>query len=299
MKNRQKIRIPDAAARRQAPPQAFTDALARQFSTAIGPRFAVRSAADLAEITIYDEIGFWGITAGDVRRALDDITAPRILLRVNSPGGEVFDGLAIYNDLLAHPAQIQVEITGIAASIASIIAMAGDTIAIAENGFMMIHNASTISWGNRHEMTDTAALLGQIDEAMALTYAARTGGDQADIAALMDNETWLLGAGAVEAGFADETTAGAEEEPDRKAALFDLSQFEHVPGALKRRQEDGLRAIGYSKREARAAVANGFGELPRREAAAGPARRDAAAGDEAALQGAEALVAQIRAAAGR
>lgn len=279
------------------------------YSSAIGPRFAVKAAADVAEITLYDEIGFWGISADDVRRALDEITAPEIRLRINSPGGEVFDGLAIYNDLLAHPAAVTVEITGIAASIASIIAMAGDTIGIADNGFFMIHNAWTFAWGDRHDLLATAAVLNQIDGALALTYAARTGGELADMAELMDSETWLVGAAAVEAGFADQTIPGDDDDVAEVApvdgtrayefkTLFDLSKFNRVPAALKRSNEDRLRTVGFSKREARAAVAQGFEDLPRREAVGRTIRREAGAGEAALLQGADALVARIRAVAG-
>lgn len=267
----------------------------------IGGRFTVRAEADRAEIALYDEIGFWGITADDMRRELDGIDAAEILLRINSPGGDVFDGIAIYNDLVDHPARVSVEITGIAASIASIIAMAGDDIAIAENGFLMIHNASTIVWGNRHDMRAVADVLERIDGSLAGTYAAHTGAAAAAMAALMDEETWLVGAEAVEAKFADRCFGPAADDDDAEddvAALFDLSVFARAPAALKRRTEAGLRDAGFSKREARAAVANGFQELPRFDAAARPTRRDAGEADDALIKGVDALAARIRAAAG-
>src|SRR5690606_33646296 len=107
------------------------------FARSRGTVFDVRAAADkkapVTEIDLYDEIGFWGVNAKEFRARLKD--AGDVVLRINSPGGDVFDGLAIYNDLLQHPGNVRVEITGLAASIASIIAMAGDEVVIAPNAF--------------------------------------------------------------------------------------------------------------------------------------------------------------------
>lgn len=266
----------------------------------IGGRFSARSDGDRAEITLYEDIGFWGVTAAAMRRELDDIDAAEILLRINSLGGDVFDGIAIYNDLLDHPARVSVEITGIAASIASIIAMAGDEIAIADNGFMMIHNAWTIALGDRNEFRAVADILERIDGSLAGTYAARTGAAKEEISAMMDAETWMTGVEAVEAKFADRSFGADSQDAgeDAAAALFDLSVFAHAPAALKRRTEAGMRAAGFSKREARAAVANGFDDLPRLDAAIWPPRRDAGAADDALIEGVDALTAIIRAAAG-
>lgn len=266
-------------------------------SRAIGGRYTVRAEHERAEITLYDEIGFFGVSASDIRRELDEIDASEILLRINSPGGNVFDGIAIYNDLLEHPARVSVEITGIAASIASIIAMAGDDIAIAENGFMMIHNAWTIALGDQHDMRAVAEVLARIDGSLAATYAARSGTAAEDVAKMMDEETWLTAAEAVEEKFADRSFGRTDDEDASAAALFDLSAFTHPPAALKRQTEDGLRRAGFSKRAARDAVAAGFKDSPRCEAADRAIRRDAGAGEAVLLQGADALVARIRAAA--
>ena len=112
----------------------------------------------------------------------------------------------------------------------------------------------TIAFGDRHDMAARAVVLGQIDEAIATTYAARTGADAADFATMMDNETWFVGSDGIEAGLADEILNVPENDDDAKA-LFDLSRFQHVPAALKRQQEDALRAAGFSKRETNAAIA--------------------------------------------
>lgn len=207
-----------------------------------GQRFAVRStgrafrarvAGDVAELDLYDEIGFWGVTAADFKRQLRGITAATIRLNINSPGGDVFDGIAMYNDLLAHPAKVEVHVTGLAASAASLIAMAGDRIVMAENAFMMIHNAWGVTIGDRNEHAETAELLAKVDEALVATYAERAGVARQKVAAMMDKDTWLNAEEAVDQGFAD---ALGETQP--ATALFDLEAFKGVPEGLARLQRD-------------------------------------------------------------
>lgn len=183
------------------------------------------------EIDLYGEIGFWGVTARDFRAALDQVDTPKLILNINSPGGDVFDGIAIYNDLLAHKSYVVVRVTGVAASAASLIAMAGDTIEIAENAFFMIHNAWSVAVGDARVMTSKAKLLSKIDNEIADTYAARTGGDLADIKQQMDDETWLSGDEAVDQGFADEVIP-LNERTDNSAD-FEFKNFKNVPRALK------------------------------------------------------------------
>lgn len=171
-------------------------------------RFDVNAAADAATITIFDTIGEdpWtgeGVSAKRVAGALRSIGAKPVTVEINSPGGNYFDGVAIYNLLRRHEQAVTVQIMGMAASAASIIAMAGDDIRIALNASIMIHNACGLAMGNRHDMSEVSALLGQLDEAMAITYAARTGLDQKIITRMMDDESWIIGQAAVDQGFAD------------------------------------------------------------------------------------------------
>lgn len=187
--------------------------------------------ADTTTVNIYDEIGVWGVTASAFRAALDTIHSPRITLNINSPGGDVFDGIAIYNDLVSHPASVHVSVRGLAASAASLIAMAGDEIEIADTGFIMIHNAWTIALGDAHEMTETAKMLAKVDTQLAKTYAARTGIDVKDVRALMDAETWLDSGDALEKGFVDRVLSSDNEAAEARAA-FDLTGFKNVPRAL-------------------------------------------------------------------
>ncbi len=178
-----------------------------------------------AELWIYDEIGMWGIPATDVVARLLMIGAPTIHVHINSPGGDFFDGLAIYNALMDHPATIAVTVDALAASAASFIAMAGDTITMNRGSQMMIHDASGLTLGNEADHLEMASVLGRVSDEMAAIYAARGGGDQAGWRALMRAETWYSAGEAVSAGLADTTAlAAAEQQAEAEvAARFDLN----------------------------------------------------------------------------
>ena len=173
-----------------------------------------------AEIMIYDEIGFWGVTAAAFIADLKKIDAKDITVFINSPGGSVFDGLAIYNALRQHPANVEVTIMGVAASAASIIAMAGDTVVMPENAFMMIHNPLNMAYGNADDLREMADVLDKIGASLVGIYAKRTGLPEDEIKALLDAETWLNAEEAVLKGFADEL------QPELKvAASFDMERL--------------------------------------------------------------------------
>jgi ATP-dependent Clp endopeptidase proteolytic subunit ClpP len=157
-----------------------------------------------AVVRIYDEIWDLGVNALDLAADLDGIDADRIRVEINSPGGSVFDGIAIYNALRNHPAHVTTRVDGIAASIASVIAQAGDTRIMVTGSQMMIHNAWGMTVGDRQDHTDMAGVLAQQDEVIASIYAARSGKPADEFRALMDAETWLTAERAVEAGLADE-----------------------------------------------------------------------------------------------
>ena len=211
------------------------------------------SAEDDATISILDVIGhdYWdeGVTAKRISGALRRIGEQPVTVVINSPGGDMFEGLAIYNILREHKARITVKIVGIAASAASVIAMAGDDIQISRAGFLMIHNAWVIAGGNRHDMREVAAWLEPFDEAMAGVYAARSGLDAADIAAMMDAETYLNGQQAIDKGLADTLLSRDEVtvSPDDAQAL----------GLRAERRMDILaRRAGVSRDDARALMAD-------------------------------------------
>lgn len=196
------------------------------------------AAPNAAEISIYDEIGMWGVTAkqfiGDLK-ALGDVKD--ITVSINSPGGSVFDGLAIYNALRASGANVTVKVMGIAASIASIIAMAGKKIVMPENSFMMIHNPLNVIYGNADDMREMADILDKVGSSLVATYVARTGKSEEEVKALMDAETYMTAAEAKELGFADEVIPAVEAKaafevdrlPENVRALFLAQQPEPVP----------------------------------------------------------------------
>lgn len=158
-------------------------------------------------ITIFDVIGedFWtggGVTVNRIDAALRKIGPGDVEIHINSPGGDMFEGIAIYNRLLEHPGKVTVKVLGLAASAASIIAMAGEERLIGPASFIMIHNCWVLAIGNRHDMQQTADFLTPFDDAMAGVYADRTGQDKKTVEAWMDAEAWMNGAVSVERGFA-------------------------------------------------------------------------------------------------
>ncbi len=187
-------------------------------------------AADEAELFLYDEIGGWGTLAEDFIADLRAISAPKLRVRVSSPGGNVFEGVALANALRAHPAEVTVQVDGIAASIASVIAMAGDRVVVQPQAMIMIHDAAGVCLGNASDMVDMAALLDKISDNIAGAYAEKAGGDVAEWRQAMVKESWFTAEEAVAAGLADEMlparkpqTAPAEAEPAMRQ--FDLTAY--------------------------------------------------------------------------
>lgn len=173
--------------------------------------YSITNQGDEAVVRIYDEIWWLGVNAQDLAADLDAITAPKIRVEINSPGGDVWDGIAIYNALRAHPAEVTTRVDGMAASIASVIAQAGDHRTMLGGSQMMIHNASGLTIGDANTHAEMVEILRQQDRVIAGIYAERSGSPADDFAVLMDAETWMTAAEAVERGLADEVV-----EPPRK-----------------------------------------------------------------------------------
>lgn len=186
---------------------------------------SVKSAADDSDntISILDPIGEdWfgdGVTAKRISAALRNIGKKDVVVSINSPGGDYFEGLAIYNLLREHPAKVTVKIVGIAASAASVIAMAADEVQIARAGFIMIHNTWVVAVGDRHALRDVADWLEPFDVTATDIYAARTGLDEKEIGRMLDRETWIGGADAVDKGFADSLLSADEVESTANQSL--------------------------------------------------------------------------------
>jgi ATP-dependent protease ClpP protease subunit len=172
-------------------------------------------------ISILDVIGddFWGegVTAKRVAAALRSIGENNdVEVIINSPGGDLFEGLAIYSLLKEHKGKVTVKVLSLAASAASVIAMAGDEIKIARAGFFMIHNTWVFGIGNRHDLREIADWLEPFDSAMADIYQSQTGMDIKKIVSMLDNETWIGGTAAIEQGFADSYLDSDEIKEDNK-----------------------------------------------------------------------------------
>ena len=188
--------------------------------------------APTATISIYDEIGYWGVTAKDFIDAFRAIPADaQITLSVHSPGGEVFDALAIYNVLKAESHRITARIEGLAASAASLIVMAAGKIVMPQNSYMMIHNPVTVAWGEVKDLREAADLLERFENTLVNIYVQRTGVAEADVRAMLADETWMDGSEAVAKGFASELA-----EPIKMAACASpdaLRAFKALPKALQ------------------------------------------------------------------
>jgi ATP-dependent Clp endopeptidase proteolytic subunit ClpP len=234
--------------------------------------YKIESKADKAEIWIYESIGedFWsggGVTSKKFQEELAAITAKQIDLHINSPGGAVFDGVAIYNLLKQHAANVTTYIDGLAASIASVIALAGDRVVMAENALFMIHNPSGLVMGTADDMRKTADVLDKVRSTMSGVYSGKTGKAEDEINGLLDAETWFTAAEAMAAGFVDEVA----EEMDLAACAHFLpvmakAGFKHIPKQINASRpaptakdaEKSLRDVGFSHKQAKVILAEGF-----------------------------------------
>lgn len=230
-------------------------------------------------VTIYDVIGedLWtggGFTAKRMGAALRAIGKNDVTVNINSPGGDMFEGIAIYNMLREHQAKVTVNVVGWAASAASVIAMAADEIRMGLGTFVMIHNAWGAVVGNRHDMREAAKLFDGFDGALADIYEARTGMARKEIERLMDAETFMGPGDAVKNGFADVVAE------DLKVSNGDAKNMDR--GLMARRQtEAALARAGFSRNDRQELI--GALVAPR-DAGHNPGARDAAVIDPAALQ---------------
>lgn len=185
-------------------------------------------SSDETELLIYDEISFYGVSAGQFTKDLAEISTPNLTVRLNSQGGDVFDGIAIYNALRQHPAHVTTKVDSLAASIASVIAQAGDKRVMMPKGQMMIHEASGLMVGNAEEMMNFAALLDKQSELIASIYAERSGSKSTEFRDLMKAETWLSDQETVDLGLADaiaDVPAKVKDEPKAEAKVDWMQLF--------------------------------------------------------------------------
>ncbi|WP_416193669.1 head maturation protease, ClpP-related [Nitrobacter sp. TKz-YC01] len=257
-----------------------SDVLAKWAQTPLAAAAGASDGDTDTTISMFEVIGedAWsggGVTTNRISAALRSIGNRNITVRINSPGGDMFEGIAIYNLLRAHPAKVTVEVLGWAASAASIIAMAGDDIRMGPGSFLMVHNAWGVVIGNRHDMREAATLFDQFDAAIAGIYQARTGMKRAGIEKLMDAETFMGPSEAVKNGFADVVA------DDLSADACDAKNIDR--GLMARRQtEAALAGAGFSRTIRSEMLSELIGSAAR-DASQPSAPRDAGI-DEAALQ---------------
>ena len=248
---------------------------------------------DTAEISIFGDIGnsCWapGVTPEDFKKDFDAVKdSKEIRVLVNSPGGDVFDGITIYNIIASERPKVKVEILGLAASAASVIALAGSSLKMHEGSFFMIHNAWGIAMGPADEMRKMAEILDKISGELINIYENQSDLDEKQIKEYMNDETWFTAEEAVEAGFADEIGEAVEA-----AASVAIDQriyaYKHVPERFQahadenkeppdniRDFEAALRDLGYSRKESVKIAANGF-EADQRDSVPEPEQRDSVA----------------------
>lgn len=192
-----------------------------------------------SDLYIYDEIGGWGVYATDLVRDLMSITSDNIRVRINSPGGDVFEGLAIYNALSIHPATISTYVEGIAASAASFIALAGSERVFAKYATGMVHNPSSGMWGEAKDLRKMADLLDKIADTLAKLYADRApaGGDVEAWLATMAEETWFNAEEALEFGLAtsiDDTNDAKPKNAWDLGVIYNYAGRDQAPAPRRR-----------------------------------------------------------------
>ena len=206
--------------------------------------YAIEPSADSeaeVEISIYDEIGFGGVTAKDFMAEVKKFKGQHIHLRINSVGGSVIEGAAIYNALRRHKGGLTVHVDGLAASMASVIAMAGEEVFIADNAMLMIHNPWSMTMGDADDLRKEADVLDKLKNTLVNAYARKTGMEASTIASMMDDETWLDATEAVAMGFADEIEDGIEAAASVTPASA-RARFDNFSNSMSRKTAKNIKA---------------------------------------------------------
>lgn len=232
--------------------------------------YRVQNKSDALDVSIHEEIGLWGITAQDFIADIRQFKGDVINLSINSPGGSVFDGFAMYNAIKDHPATVNAKVEGIAASAASTVLLAADNITMPEASFLMIHDPWSFSVGNSTELREMADFLDKLGEQITNIYVKNTTLERDEIIDMMANETWLNGQEALDMGFVDSLT-------EEKAAALNrgwAQKFKNAPKEKakplsdlesKKEFEQFLRESGGFSKSMATAITNKAGEIARSE----------------------------------
>lgn len=232
------------------------------------PRISVQDQVGIAEVFLYDVIGPWGIDAETFSREIAALDVELLRIRINSPGGDVFDGMAIHNAIARHPARTETWIDGLAASAASYAALAGEEIFMADNAMMMIHDPWSMTIGNAADHRKEADVLDKISETIVGMYARKTGLEADELKDMMAEETWFNAEEALDQGFIDRVVEPQIAEEEAPAAKWNLKVFRNSPPELRKARrevrppepaevEAALREAGYSRNDAKAIIAGG------------------------------------------
>ena len=220
--------------------QAYNEQLAN-----IPQNFAVTHDEEkgVTELTIYGDIGdsWWydSTSAVDVDNALKEAKNNDLVVRLNSPGGSAFDGIAIYNRLKEHPGKVTIHVDGWACSAASIIAMAGDEVIMGAGAMIMIHEASTIVWGNKRDFRSQADMLEELENGIIDIYMTKAKVSREEIREKVDAETWFSATKAIEIGFATSTTTTVEENNEDVSNLMNqVAQLQNEINQIKNKQKE-------------------------------------------------------------
>lgn len=228
------------------------------------------AGSGVGEIRIFNDIGDYGITASDFVGELESLGKVSTLnIAISSNGGDVSQGFAIYNILNRHSARKVVTVEGLAASMASVIAMVGDEVVMPANAMMMIHNPWGALMGEADQIKSFGEALETMQDNIADAYVARTGMDKAEVLDMMARETWLSAKRAVELGFADSV-----ENALQIAAAFDVSKFKHVPQKFAAANKERLKTMSKTKQNAKAADTEESGDDEEKPKSAAQIRAD-------------------------
>jgi ATP-dependent Clp protease, protease subunit len=197
------------------------------------------TGSDITHIYLYDAIGgWWGVDAATFVKDLAAITTANIVLHINSPGGDVFDGRAIATAIKQHSATIVAQIDGLCASAATYVSAACDSVTMADGGFYMIHEGWTLAIGNKRDMDKTRALLAKVDDTILNDYEKKTGLDRAQLNSWMEEETWFTAAEAKQHGFIDSilnddaSSNNSTIDAPNNRKRWNLSAYTNTPAAL-------------------------------------------------------------------
>ena len=230
--------------------------------------FRAEVVGEALQIDIHDQIGTGGVRGADIEKAIRAYKGGQIDVSLNTPGGNYFEGVQIYNSLLKSKAAVDVTVSGLAASAGSLVAMAGDSVTMSEGAFIMVHRSSGAVLGNSNEMRETASLLDKVDGAQAKILNSRLKLGETAVMALLDATTWFDGEQSVKAGLADNLTAKPDTPDSQPVTMYELSGFTNTPEEVTVRygkqdftpktprdvEKMLMRDAGYSRSEARAVM---------------------------------------------